>query len=110
MSESRRSLLRLARTLHVYLTMFSSIVLFVFALSGFMLNHKSWFGLEGGASGGRQRPAATQGSAEQPSTQRGGVPPDRIMLLSLPRRRRLGLIAMGAGTVAALCVYLFVIP
>lgn len=56
--------LRLARTLHVYLTMFSSVVLFLFAFTGFMMNHEAWFGLgkERGAPARGQQTAA--GSVE----------------------------------------------
>lgn len=172
MSESTRGFVRFTRTVHIYLTMFSSIVLFFISLTGFMLNHKTWFGL--GGPGGAQRPVATQGGAERLPTERSGLQPDRglqpgaqrpdksqveaapggrpvqetgalakltnlhkgkptrlavvwlidttagvlllgsitgiILLLSHPRRRRLGAIVMAVGAIGALMIYLFVVP
>lgn len=43
MTHTHRVLLKWARTLHVYLTMFGFILLFFFAVTGFMLNHENWF-------------------------------------------------------------------
>lgn len=43
MTQAHRLLLKWARTLHVYLTMFGFVLLFFFALTGFMLNHEPWF-------------------------------------------------------------------
>jgi hypothetical protein len=40
---AHRLLLKWARLLHVYLTMFGFVLLFFFALTGFMLNHEDWF-------------------------------------------------------------------
>jgi len=41
-----RRLVGLTRTLHIYLTMLGCFLLFFFSLTGFMLNHSEWFGLE----------------------------------------------------------------
>lgn len=65
---------RLARTLHVYLTMFSSVVLFLFAFTGFVMNHEAWFGL------GKERGAPPRGQqvapgAEGPRADRAAGPP-----------------------------------
>jgi hypothetical protein len=43
MIQAHRVLLKWARTLHVYLTMFGFMLLLFFAVTGFMLNHESWF-------------------------------------------------------------------
>ncbi len=36
-------LARLARTLHIYLTMFAFLMMLFFAITGFVLNHEDWF-------------------------------------------------------------------
>ena len=41
-----RKLLAIVRGTHVYMTMFSLVVFSFFALTGLMLNHKAWFGLD----------------------------------------------------------------
>ena len=43
MTQAHRWLLKWARTLHVYLTLFGFVLLLFFALTGFMLNHEDWF-------------------------------------------------------------------
>ena len=43
MSRGRRLLLKLARLVHVYLTMFGFVMVLFFAVTGFMLNHEDWF-------------------------------------------------------------------
>ncbi len=43
MTLAHRLLLKWARTLHVYLTLFGFVLLFFFAVTGFMLNHENWF-------------------------------------------------------------------
>lgn len=94
--------LRLARTLHVYLTMFSSIVLFLFAFTGFVMNHESWFGVgkERGApprgqqaaagadesrvehSAGEPRADGAMGPRRGPDDRASGRPPAKRGLLS----------------------------
>jgi hypothetical protein len=49
-------LLKWARTLHIYLSMFALLALFFFAATGFMLNHPDWFDIV------RPRPAVTRTS------------------------------------------------
>lgn len=44
MTHAHRLLLRWARTIHVYLTLFGLLILLFFAVTGFMLNHEEWFG------------------------------------------------------------------
>jgi len=67
--------LRLARTLHIYLTMFSSVVLFLFAFTGFVMNHEAWFGLgKAREAPALQKPAA-KGSVETRLEEAGGPPP-----------------------------------
>jgi hypothetical protein len=44
MSRGHRLLLKCARLVHVYLTMFGFLLVLFFALTGFMLNHDEWFG------------------------------------------------------------------
>jgi hypothetical protein len=41
-----RRLTGVTRALHIYLTMLACFLLFFFSLTGFMLNHSDWFGLE----------------------------------------------------------------
>jgi hypothetical protein len=43
MTQAHRLLLKWARTLHVYLTLFGLLLLLFFAVTGFMLNHENWF-------------------------------------------------------------------
>jgi len=43
MKQAHRLLLKWARTLHVYFTLFGFALLFFFAATGFMLNHEDWF-------------------------------------------------------------------
>jgi hypothetical protein len=43
MTLAHRFLLKWARTLHVYLTLFGFVILLFFAITGFMLNHENWF-------------------------------------------------------------------
>lgn len=43
MSAMHRLLLKWARMLHVYLTLFGFALLLFFAVTGFMLNHENWF-------------------------------------------------------------------
>ena len=45
MSRARRWLLKWARTVHVYLTLFGLVLILFFAVTGFMLNHDDWFGV-----------------------------------------------------------------
>ena len=40
----KKQVLSLCRTLHVYLTMFGLLVLLLFGLTGFTVNHEEWFG------------------------------------------------------------------
>ena len=40
----RKNFLALCRTLHVYLTMFGLLVLLLFGITGFTVNHEEWFG------------------------------------------------------------------
>jgi hypothetical protein len=46
MSHGHRLLLKYARTVHVYLTLFGFVLLLFFAVTGFILNHEDWFGLD----------------------------------------------------------------
>jgi hypothetical protein len=46
MSPAKRWLLKAARTVHVYATLFGLVLLLFFAVTGFMLNHEKWFGLD----------------------------------------------------------------
>ena len=43
MTLAHRWLLKWARLLHVYLTLFGFVLLLFFAVTGFMLNHEKWF-------------------------------------------------------------------
>jgi hypothetical protein len=46
MSHGHRLLLKWARTIHVYVTLFGFALLLFFAVTGFVLNHEEWFGLD----------------------------------------------------------------
>ena len=46
MSPAHRAFLKWARHTHVYLTMFGLLLLLFFAVTGFMLNHEDWFGVD----------------------------------------------------------------
>jgi hypothetical protein len=43
MSPFRRELLRWARTVHLYVTLFALALVLFFSVTGFMLNHEDWF-------------------------------------------------------------------
>ena len=43
MSHIRRWLIKWARTVHLYVTLFGVALLVFFAVTGFMLNHEDWF-------------------------------------------------------------------
>lgn len=45
MAPAYRRVLKLARLIHVYLTLFGLALILLFAVTGFMLNHEEWFGL-----------------------------------------------------------------
>ena len=45
MSPAYRRVLKIARLVHVYLTLFGLALILFFAVTGFMLNHEEWFGL-----------------------------------------------------------------
>jgi hypothetical protein len=45
MSPAHRRILKIARYVHVYLTLFGLVLLSFFAVTGFMLNHEDWFGI-----------------------------------------------------------------
>lgn len=44
MSPYYRALIKWARTIHLYVTLFALIVILFFTITGFMLNHEDWFG------------------------------------------------------------------
>lgn len=46
MSPAYRRVLKAARLVHVYLTLFGLALILFFAVTGFMLNHEAWFGTE----------------------------------------------------------------
>ena len=46
MSHGHRLLLKWAHTIHVYATLFGFTLLLFFAVTGFLLNHEDWFGLD----------------------------------------------------------------
>lgn len=43
MTQAHRLLLKWARTIHVYVTLFGFVLMLFFAITGFMLNHEPWF-------------------------------------------------------------------
>ena len=46
MTQGYRRLLKWMRALHIYVTLFGLLLLLFFAVTGFMLNHEDWFGLD----------------------------------------------------------------
>jgi hypothetical protein len=46
MSPFRRWLIKTARTVHLYATLFGLVLILFFAVTGFMLNHIEWFEVE----------------------------------------------------------------
>jgi hypothetical protein len=75
MTQGHRLLLKWARMVHVYLTLFGLALLLFFAVTGFMLNHDDWFGPE-----------------EQTQTTTGSLPPkllkepDKLAIVELLRK------------------------
>ncbi len=141
MGRNSRRFVSLCRTLHIYLTAFGAVMMLFFSVTGFMLNHKEWFGPK---EKGRRPPGAEAGLASArpdappgpPAAPRGvltklmnlhkgagvgtgwklaidatavllfvGSVTGLVLLLSLPHRRRLGLIAAGIGTALCLAAY-----
>jgi hypothetical protein len=47
MSHGRRLLLKWARLVHVYATLFGLLLILFFAVTGFLLNHEDWFAGDG---------------------------------------------------------------
>lgn len=43
MSPAYKKLLKISRLVHVYLTLFGLVLILFFSVTGFMLNHESWF-------------------------------------------------------------------
>ncbi|MFO0809939.1 MAG: PepSY-associated TM helix domain-containing protein [Gemmataceae bacterium] len=43
MTPAYRRLLKVSRIVHVYLTLFGLVLILLFAVTGFMLNHEDWF-------------------------------------------------------------------
>ena len=54
----KKQVLALCRTLHVYLTMFGLLVLLLFGITGFTINHEEWFGAT--------RPRVTESEGKTP--------------------------------------------
>ena len=81
---AKHGYLHLARTLHVYLTMFSSVVLFLFAFTGFVLNHAAWFGLGKGHGAPAPQAQAAAGSVETRLEKAGGPPPREGAMVARP--------------------------
>ncbi len=54
----KKRILALCRTLHVYLTMFGLLVLLLFGVTGFTINHEEWFGAT--------RPRVSESDGETP--------------------------------------------
>src|SRR5437867_3941856 len=75
MSPAHRRILKIARYVHVYLTLFGLVLLAFFAVTGFMLNHEDWFGI-----------------VETEETKTGTVPtqilqpPDKLAIVELLRK------------------------
>ena len=74
MSHGHRILLKCARLVHVYLTMFGCLLILFFAVTGFMLNHEDWFlsdSEEETSTSGRRAMAAAamQGERLRPALQ-----------------------------------------
>jgi uncharacterized protein len=59
MSPGHRMLLKWARVLHVYLTMFAFLLVLFFAITGFVLNHEDWFDFD--------EPTTTVSTASMPT-------------------------------------------
>ena len=55
----KKQILAVSRTLHVYLTMFGLLVLLLFGVTGFTINHEEWFGAT------RPRVTETEGATPQ---------------------------------------------
>jgi uncharacterized protein len=43
MTPAYRMMLKVSRTVHLYLTLFGLVLILFFAITGFMLNHENWF-------------------------------------------------------------------
>jgi hypothetical protein len=80
MSPAHRAFLKWARHIHVYLTMFGLLLLLFFALTGFMLNHEDWFGVD--------KPFTQTIEGKLPADLVGGQSkePDKLAIAELLRR------------------------
>jgi hypothetical protein len=75
MRPAHRLLLKTARYIHVYLTLFGLVLLTFFAVTGFMLNHEDWF---------LREPVKTPGSGTVPTQML--QPPDKLAIVELLRK------------------------
>jgi uncharacterized protein len=82
MTSATRKVLPAIRAIHTYLTMFALLGFSFFALTGLMLNHKSWFGLDN-AEGGAIR--TVEDKADLPTEML--REPDRLAVVEQLRKR-----------------------
>jgi hypothetical protein len=83
MTFAHRLILKWARTVHVYLTLFGLALLLFFAITGFMLNHENWFLPTQTTTGNLPRemltPTPDQDAIVESLRNEFGVPPDMAM-------------------------------
>jgi hypothetical protein len=77
MSHTRRMLVKWARTVHLYLTLFALVFVLFFAATGFMLNHEDWFS--------PAEPVTRTQTGAIPTALL-GPPPDKLALVELLRK------------------------
>jgi hypothetical protein len=82
MNPATRKLLVVIRAVHIYLTMFALLGFSFFALTGLMLNHKAWFGLDS-EDGGAIR--TVEDKADLPAEML--REPDRLAVVEQLRKR-----------------------
>lgn len=80
MSPAHRAFLKWARHIHVYLTMFGLLLLLFFAVTGFMLNHEDWFGVD------RPFTQTTEGKLPIDLVGEGSGEPDKLAIAESLRR------------------------
>jgi hypothetical protein len=78
MTHGHRLVLKWARTVHVYLTLFGLVLLLFFAVTGFLLNHDEWFGPE-------EHETERSGSVPTAWVAK-GKEPDRLAIVELLRK------------------------
>jgi hypothetical protein len=88
MSRLYRWLVKTARTIHVYVTLFGLVLILFFAVTGFMLNHIEWFEMEQVRTVRRPLPTEKFANGKLPEPDESGEASDRDTLAVVEALRK----------------------